>query len=82
MKNKEKIMNRQINIWPEEMDIFDLFDGDLEPAPPHRQKPYYPPKTLDAYVRMTTCGKGYPNGKVPAEVVERYNQLIKERKPK
>ena len=77
-------MNRQINIWPEEkeMDIFDLFDGHLEPSPPHRQKPYYPPKTLDAYVRMTTCGKGYPNGKVPAEVVERYNQLIKERKPK
>ncbi len=33
--------------------------------------------SLDAYVRMITGGTGYPNGKIPSEVVERYNKCIK-----
>jgi RNA polymerase sigma factor (sigma-70 family) len=43
---------------------------------PHVSRPYYPPKTLDSYVRVVTCGKGF-SGKIPADVIEKYNKIKK-----
>ena len=63
-----------------ELDIFDLPQEELDELTkdvvmtPYK---YANNISLDAYVRMITCGKGYPNGKIPSEVVKRYNKCIK-----
>jgi|TARA_R110000823_G_scaffold218404_2_gene347640 hypothetical protein len=71
MRKGQKTMKR-------EMDIFDLpseWHDEFNSTPtPYK---YANNISLDAYVRMITCGKGYPNGKIPSEVVERYNKCIK-----
>jgi len=77
-------MTKQLNLFP---DIDDIFSEDYIPFDephsishtPEPQRPYYPPKTLDSYVRMITCGKGF-SGEIPADVIIRYNKLKKGKK--
>ena len=72
--------SKQLDLFPDISDI--LFSDDYIPFDePHSishtsepQRPYYPPKTLDSYVRMITCGKGF-SGKIPADVIEKYNKI-------
>ena len=63
------------------MEDYDIWEDILSlPAEPrstsHVPRPYHPPKTLDSYVKMITCGKGF-SGKIPADVIKRYNKLKK-----
>ena len=56
MKKENKTMERETDIFDLPSEEFDKLIADL-PTTLHHPKPYYPPKTLDAYVRMITCGK-------------------------
>ena len=66
-------MERQMDIFDLPSEWHDVFNSTPTPYP----YKYANNISLDAYVRMITCGKGYPNGKIPSEVVERYNKCIK-----
>ena len=66
-------MERELDIFDLPSEEFDKLFDDYTPTP----YKYANNISLDAYVRMITCGKGYPNGKIPSEVVKRYNKCIK-----
>ena len=65
-------MERELDIFDLPSEEFDKLFGDYTPTP----YKYKGNITLDAYVRMITCGKGFSD-KIPTEVVERYNKCIK-----
>ncbi len=72
-------MTKQLNLFPDIDDIWDYLTPDKPRSTLHTPRPYYPPKTLDSYVRMITCGKGF-SGEIPADVIIRYNKLKKGKK--
>tara|TARA_R110000868_G_scaffold405879_1_gene685741 strand:- start:385 stop:720 length:336 start_codon:yes stop_codon:yes gene_type:complete len=68
----------ELNLFSDPDDFFEFPPENTEPSNsiPHVSRPYYPPKTLDSYVRVVTCGKGF-SGKIPADVIEKYNKIKK-----